>query len=177
MLFRSLLEFFADRLKVVLREQGVRHDLVAAVFALGGEDDLVRLLARVKALQDFLGSDDGANLLIAYRRASRIVAIEEKKDNTTYRAAVDRAALDQPEERALADALDEIGAASGTLLQAENFTGAMAQLAKLRRPVDDFFEKVTVNAEAPSLRANRLRLLAQIWATLNRVADFSKIEG
>jgi glycyl-tRNA synthetase beta chain len=173
----ELLEFFADRLKVVLREQRVRHDLVAAVFALGGEDDLVRLLARVKALQDFLGSEDGANLLIAYRRASRIVAIEEKKDGTTYRAAVDRAALDQPEEKALADALDEIGAASGKLLQVEDFTGAMAQLAKLRRPVDDFFEKVTVNAEAPALRANRLRLLAQIWATLNQVADFSKIEG
>ncbi len=173
----ALLDFFADRLKVVLREQGVRHDLVAAVFALGGEDDLVRLLARVKALQDFLGTDDGANLLTAYRRASRIVAIEEKKDGTTHRAAVDRAALDQPEENSLADALDEIGAASGALLQAEDFTGAMAQLAKLRRPVDDFFEKVTVNAEAAALRANRLRLLAQIWTTLNQVADFSKIEG
>jgi glycyl-tRNA synthetase beta chain len=173
----ELLDFFADRLKVFLREQGVRHDLVAAVFALGGEDDLVRLLARVRALQGFLGTDDGANLLVAYRRASKIVAIEEKKDGTAYRDPVDRGQLAQPEEHALAAALEETGEASDALLKAEDFTGAMAQLAKLRRPVDDFFEQVTVNVDNPDLRANRLRLLAQIWTTLNRVADFSKIEG
>ncbi len=146
-------------------------------FALGDEDDLVRLLARVRALQEFLGSDDGANLLVAYRRASKIVAIEEKKDNSSYRDTVDAAQLEQLEERALAGALAETGTASEALLKAEDFTGAMAQLAKLRRPIDDFFEQVTVNAETPALRANRLRLLAQIWTTLNRVADFSKIEG
>jgi len=173
----ALLDFFADRLKVFLREQGVRHDLVTAVFALDDEDDLFRLRARALALQGFLGTDDGANLLVAYRRASKIVAIEEKKDGAAYRDAVDRDQLAQPEERALAAALAETGEASDALLKAEDFTGAMAQLAKLRRPVDDFFEQVTVNVDNPDLRANRLRLLAQIWTTLNRVADFSKIEG
>jgi glycyl-tRNA synthetase beta chain len=173
----GLLDFFADRLKVALREQGVRHDLVSAVFALGGEDDLVRLVARVRALQGFLGTDDGANLLVAYRRASKIVAIEEKKDGLAYRDAVDRAAFEQPEESALVEALDEIDRAARPLLLAEDFAGTMAQLARLRRPVDAFFERVTVNVAVPELRKNRLRLLAQIWMTLNRVADFSKIEG
>jgi glycyl-tRNA synthetase beta chain len=173
----ALLEFFADRLKVVLREQGVRHDLVSAVFALDNEDDLFRLRARARALQAFLATEDGANLLVAYRRASKIVVIEEKKDGTAYRGEVDRDRLEQPEERILEASLTEIGAASDRLLSAEDFTGAMAELAKLRRPVDDFFDKVTVNVANPALRANRLRLLAQIWTTLNRVADFSKIEG
>jgi glycyl-tRNA synthetase beta chain len=173
----ELLNFFADRLKVFLRDQGIRHDLVAAVFALGNVDDLVLLRERARALQEFLFTDDGANLLTAYRRASKIVAIEEKKDGMPYRAAVDRDRLEHPEERVLAALLAEIGAASDDLLRAEDFTGAMAQLAKLRRPVDDFFDKVTVNVADPALRANRLRLLAQIWTTLNRVADFSKIEG
>jgi glycyl-tRNA synthetase beta chain len=173
----ALLDFFADRLKVFLREQGVRHDLVAAIFALGGEDDLVRLLARVRALQAFLGTDDGGNLLTAYRRASKIVGIEEKKDGAAYRDPVDRAQLATPEEQSLVERLDEVGVTSGASLDEEDFTGAMAALARLRRPVDDFFENVTVNSDQPALRANRLRLLAQIWTTLNRVADFSKIEG
>lgn len=173
----ALLDFFADRLKVFLRDQGVRHDLVAAVFALGGEDDLVRLLARTRALQSFVGSDDGANLLTAYRRASRIVAIEEKKDGVGFRDAVDPALLAQSEEQMLEAALAATETASEVLLRAEDFAGAMAELAKLRRPVDDFFDRVTVNVDEKPLRANRLRLLAQIWTTLNRVADFSKIEG
>jgi glycyl-tRNA synthetase beta chain len=173
----SLLEFFADRLKVFLRERGVRHDLVAAVFALGGEDDLVRLLARTRALQAFLGTDDGANLLVAYRRASKIVQIEEKKDGIAHRDPVDPHHLEQPEEQILVERLGQIGGLSDALLKKEDFTGAMAALAQLRQPVDDFFEQVTVNAEQPPVRANRLRLLAQIWTTLNRVADFSKIEG
>jgi glycyl-tRNA synthetase beta chain len=173
----ALLDFFADRLKVALREQGVRHDLISAVFALGGEDDLVRLLARVEALKTFLDNDDGANLLTAYKRASNIVRIEEKKDGATYDGAIDVGKLTAVEEKALHAALAETGAASAKALQAEDFAGAMAALAKLRRPVDDFFDKVTVNCDDAALRANRLRLLSQIRATLHGVADFSRIEG
>jgi glycyl-tRNA synthetase beta chain len=173
----ALLDFFADRLKVFLREEGVRHDLVAAVFALGNIDDLVLLRERARALQGFLGTDDGANLLVAYRRASKIVAIEEKKDGVSFRDPVDRDRLEQAQEYDLERALAKTRTASDELLRAEDFTGAMAALAGLRRPVDDFFEKVTVNVVDSNLRANRLRLLAQIWATLDQVADFSKIEG
>ena len=173
----DLLDFFADRLKVHLKEQGVRHDLVTAVFALGGEDDLVRLLARVAALGDFLGSDDGANLLVAYRRAANIVRIEEKKDGVTYAGPVDAALLGQDEERALAVALDGVGAEVVAALDAERFAEAMAALARLRRPVDAFFDAVTVNADDASLRANRLKLLAAIGAAMGRVADFAKVEG
>jgi glycyl-tRNA synthetase beta chain len=174
---QDLIAFFADRLKVVLREQGVRHDLVDAVFALGGGDDLVRLLARVKALQAFVGSDEGANLLAAYKRASNIVRIEEKKDGASFDQPVEAARLDLAEEQALFAALNAASATSAPLLAAEDFTGAMAALANLRGPVDDFFTKVTVNADDAGLRVNRLRLLTQIRATLNAVADFSKIEG
>ncbi|PWC33911.1 glycine--tRNA ligase subunit beta [Azospirillum sp. TSO35-2] len=173
----DLMSFFADRLKVVLREQGVRHDLVDAVFALGGEDDLVRLLARVKALQAFVGSDEGANLLAAYKRASNIVRIEEKKDGASFDQPVDADRLVQDEEKALFAALNEASATAKPLLDAEDFAGTMAALAKLRSPGDAFFDKVTVNAEDKDLRANRLRLLTQIRTTLNTVADFSKIEG
>ncbi|WP_372397321.1 glycine--tRNA ligase subunit beta [Azospirillum sp. HJ39] len=173
----DLMSFFADRLKVVLREQGVRHDLVDAVFALGGEDDLVRLLARVKALQAFVGSDEGANLLAAYKRASNIVRIEEKKDGGAFDQPVDADRLVQDEEKALFAALNEASATAEPLLAAEDFAGTMAALAKLRGPVDAFFDKVTVNAEDKELRANRLRLLTQIRRTLNAVAEFSKIEG
>jgi len=169
--------FFADRLKVVLRDQGVRHDLVDAVFALGGEDDLVRLLARVKALQAFVGSEDGANLLTAYKRASNIVRIEEKKDGHAYDQPVDAALLQQAEEKDLFGALTDAAASAKPLLEKEDFTGTMAALARLRGPVDAFFDKVTVNADDAGLRANRLRLLSQIRATLNAVADFSRIEG
>jgi glycyl-tRNA synthetase beta chain len=173
----ELLDFFADRLKVALREKGVRHDLVSAVFALGGEDDLVRLLARVDALKSFLASPDGANLLVAYRRASNIVRIEEKKDGKTYNSGVDGALLRQEEEKALHRALAASGEAGVHALESEDFTGAMGALAQLRAPVDAFFDKVTVNCEEAELRANRLRLLSEIRATLNRVADFSQIEG
>ncbi len=173
----ALLDFFADRLKVALREKGVRHDLIAAVFALGGEDDLVRLLARVDALKLFLDSEDGSNLLVAYRRASNIVRIEEKKDGKAYNSGVDAALLRQGEERALHRALVASAEAGGQALAREDFAGAMAALARLRRPVDTFFDKVTVNCGDAELRANRLRLLSEIRATLNRVADFSQIEG
>jgi glycyl-tRNA synthetase beta chain len=174
---QELLDFFADRLKVALREKGVRHDLISAVFALGGEDDFVRLLARVDALKRFLDSEDGANLLVAYRRASNIVRIEEKKDGRTYNSGVDASLLRHGEEKALHQALATGGEAGGRALECEDFAGAMAALARLRQPVDAFFDKVTVNCEEAALRANRLRLLAEIRATLNRVADFSQIEG
>jgi glycyl-tRNA synthetase beta chain len=174
---QELLDFFADRLKVALREKGLRHDLISAVFALGGEDDLVRLLTRVDALRTFLESEDGANLLVAYRRASNIVRIEEKKDGKTYNSGVDAALLRQGEEKALHSALTTSGQAGGRALDSEDFGGAMAALAQLRRPVDAFFDNVTVNCEEADLRANRLRLLSEIRSTLNRVADFSQIEG
>ncbi len=173
----DLLEFFADRLKVHLREKGVRHDLVNAVFALGDEDDLVRLLSRVDALGDFLGSDDGANLLVAYRRAANIVRIEEKKDATSYAGPADAGLLGQDEEKALHAALADVRAAAGSALKAENFADAMGALARLRRPVDAFFDKVTVNTDQPAIRVNRLKLLAEIGAAMGEVADFAKIEG
>jgi len=173
----ELLEFFADRLKVALRDQGVRHDLIAAVFALGGEDDLVRLLARVEALGKFLESEDGANLLVAYRRASNIVRIEEGKDKTRYDEAADAKQLKEEAETTLANRLADATGKSVAALGVDDFAGAMAVLAALRPPVDEFFNKVTVNTEDQVLRANRLRLLSQIRDTLNRVADFSRIEG
>jgi glycyl-tRNA synthetase beta chain len=173
----DLLAFFADRLKVTLREKGVRHDLIDAVFSLGGEDDLVRLMARVEALQSFIASDDGANLLTAYKRASNIVGIEEKKDKTTYDQAVDAALLTLPEESKLSQALTQAHAGTKIALEKEEFGAAMSVLALLRGPVDAFFDKVKVNADEPAVRANRLRLLSQIRATLGEVADFSKIEG
>ncbi len=174
---QNLLDFFADRLKVALREKGVRHDLISAVFALGGEDDLVRLLARVEALKLFLDSDDGANLLTAYKRASNIVRIEEKKDGKAYDEAAHTALLSAGEEKALHEALTVATRESAAALAAEDFAGAMAALARLRRPVDDFFDKVTVNCDDAALRVNRLRLLSQIRTTLHGVADFSEIEG
>jgi glycyl-tRNA synthetase beta chain len=173
----ELLDFFADRLKVALREKGVRHDLIAAVFALGGEDDLVRLLARVEALGRFLGTDDGANLLVAYRRAANIVRIEEKKDGARYDGGVEAGLLGQDEEKALWDRLAHAGGPIAEALKTEAFDRAMSTLAGLRRPVDTFFDRVTVNCNEPELRANRLRLLAQIKSAMNQVADFSKIEG
>jgi glycyl-tRNA synthetase beta chain len=176
----ELLAFITDRLKVYLREQGVRHDLIAAVFALG-EDDLVRLLARVRAIERFLTWDDGANLLVAYRRAVNIVAIEEKRDGRAYNDPVDRNILRELQEKQLSAALDVLNelpnrsfVVGGTT---EDFSRAMTALASLRQPVDAFFDKVTVNTEEPRLRENRLRLLSAIRATMNRVADFSQIEG
>ena len=174
----AVLDFFADRLKVALRERGVRHDLIAAVFALGGEDDLVRLLARVEALGAFLGTDDGGHLLVAHQRAANIVRIEEKRDKTRYESAdLSNGKLVQAEEKRLAIRIFNSESDAQEALAREDFTGAMAALANLRGPVDDFFDKVTVNTEDPDLRANRLRLLARIGETLGRVADFSKIEG
>jgi glycyl-tRNA synthetase beta chain len=173
----DLLGFFADRLKVHLRDSGVRHDLIAAVFALGGEDDLVRLMARVDALAKFLASDDGENLLVAYRRAANIVRIESRKDKTVYDGAVREDLLQQDEERALFDNFAEAVKDAEDALAGERFDGAMQAMARLRQPVDAFFDKVTVNADDPALRENRLRLLSRFGTTLDRIADFSQIEG
>jgi glycyl-tRNA synthetase beta chain len=174
----ELLEFFADRLKVHLREKGVRHDLVSAVFALTHEDDLVRLLARVEALERFVESDDGMNLLVAYRRAANIVRIEERRDKISYHdGGPDGRLLVQDEERLLHQRLGEAQSRSGAAVEGEDFVAAMAALARLRGPVDRFFDEVTVNCDDPTLRANRLRLLSEIGTTLEAVADFSKIEG
>jgi glycyl-tRNA synthetase beta chain len=173
----ELLAFFADRLKVALKEKGVRHDLIDAVFALGGEDDLVRLLARVDALGAFLKGQDGANLLIGYRRAANIVAIETKKDGKAPDGNIEPALFKEAEEEALFARLGAVKTALDTALAAEDFAAAMAALATLRAPVDAFFEKVTVNAEDRALRANRLNLLSAIGAAPARIADFTKIEG
>jgi glycyl-tRNA synthetase beta chain len=173
----DMLAFFADRLKVQMREKGTRHDLIEAVFALGGEDDLVRLLARVDALTALLGTDDGANLLTAYKRAANIVAIEEKKDKQAYDGPVDESLLVEPQEKRLNEVLGLEEKALALTIGAEKFGDAMAALAHLREPVDAFFDHVTVNCEDQGLRANRLRLLSRIRAALHQVADFSKIEG
>ena len=174
---QSLMTFFADRLKVHLKEQGMRHDLISAVLALTAEDDLVRLLARVDALAGFLGSDDGGDLLVAYRRAANIVRIEEKKDSTEYRDQADGALFREAEEGVLSTALDKARTTLAQDIADEKFGDAMAALARLRPPVDAFFDAVTVNDDDPALRANRLRFLSQITSTLEQVADFSKIEG
>jgi glycyl-tRNA synthetase beta chain len=174
-IYDQLLSFFADRLKVVLKERGVRHDLVDAVFALGGEDDFVRLLARVQALQDFLATDDGANLLTAYRRAANILRIEEKKDGVSYDGEVDVSLLAESTEIVVAEALDRARELVDPLIDAEDFHGAMSVYADLRDVVDAFFEHVTVNADKQDIRANRLRLLSRIRGTLNKIADFSLI--
>lgn len=173
----DLLDFFADRLKVHLREQGVRHDHIGAVFALGGEDDLVRLLARVDALRSFLNTEDGANLLTAFKRASNIVRIEEARDGIGYggRVLVDQLVLQ--EEQDLHAALERARGTLARVLPEERFGEAMAALAALRSPVDAFFDRVTVNCEDAPLRANRLRLLSQIRSALGEVADFTQIEG
>ncbi|MEI9989656.1 MAG: glycine--tRNA ligase subunit beta [Rhizomicrobium sp.] len=173
----DLLGFFADRLKVALREKGTRHDLIDAVFSLGNEDDLVRLVARVEALQAFLKTDDGANLLTAYRRAANILKAEEKKDKIAYDGEPDPEAFALPEEKAL---FVELATASELIkaeIERERFAEAMGVMARLRGPVDAFFEKVTVNDKDAGLRKNRLLLLSRLRAVLHTVADFSKIEG
>jgi len=161
---------------VHLREQGARHDLVDAVFALGG-DDLLMIVRRVEALGRFLDTEDGEHLLIGAKRAINILHIEEKKDSSTYDQPPDPKLFKRLEEKALAKAVDEVEKAAAAAIAKEDFAAAMAAMAKLRAPVDEFFDHVTVNASEAALRANRLRLLNRIRATTLTVADFSKIEG
>ena len=187
----GLNSFFADRLKVQLREEGARHDLVDAVFALGGQeagsaegttgsaknDDLLMIIRRVEALGAFLDTEDGGNLLSAYNRAANILRIEEKKDGVSYPATPDPNAFRQDQEQALLDALEAARGEAEMALEREDFSAAMTALAQLRASVDAFFDDVTVNAEDARVRENRLRLLAAIRDTMDRVAVFSKIEG
>lgn len=197
--------FIVDRLKVQQREAGVRHDLIDAVFALGGEDDLVRLLARVKALQSFMDTEDGANLLAGYKRAANILkkedwhgaegeiartgeedplALVDDPDMTAViqakmaeRHAKELSYAPEPAEKALMDALAKSEPAASRAIAAEDFSAAMAALAALRAPIDRFFEEVTVNADEENKRAHRLDLLARFRAAVHKVADFSRIEG
>lgn len=173
----DLLTFFADRLKVALKEKGVRHDLIDAVFGLGHEDDLVRLVARVEALQAFLKSDDGANLLAGYKRAANILKAEEKKDNKTFTSEVLESKLVEPAEQVLFAALKAHREHIDLALKKEDFSAAMRDMSQLRHPVDTFFDDVKVNADDKAVRENRLNLLASLRATLHQVADFSRIEG
>ncbi len=170
----QILDFFADRLKVQQREAGVRHDLIDAVFALGGEDDLVRLLARVKALQSFVASEDGANLLAGYKRAANILRKEGFESTTEHKTL---SYTPEPAEDALIHALAMAEPMAAASVEAEDFAGAMAALAALRAPIDAFFETVTVNDPDPARREARLALLARMRDAVHKVADFSRIEG
>jgi glycyl-tRNA synthetase beta chain len=200
--FLELLEFFADRLKVQQRDAGIRYDLIDAVFALGGEDDLVRLLARVEALQQFVERPEGANLLAAYKRAANILK-KEKWDgaggqgiaqtgdedplvlveepviaSAVAESSQSKKPEDSPiEESALVAALDSAEPKAIMAIADEDFTSAMAALSTLRGPIDAFFDKVTVNDPEPAVRARRLNLLARFRDAVNAVADFAKVEG
>ena len=189
----SVLDFFADRLKVQQKEAGVRHDLIDAVFALGGEDDLVRLLARVKALQSFVATDDGATLLAGYKRAANILKKESPPSVTPAKAGVSNGGEQTPEvpafagmsanytpepaEAALIAALDAAEPRAAQAVAEERFEDAMTALATLRAPIDAFFDSVTVNDPDPAKRASRLALLARVRDAVHNVADFSKIAG
>jgi len=173
----DLIAFFADRMKVQLRERGARHDLVDAVFALESQDDLLMIVRRVEALGKFLDSDDGKNLLAGYKRATNIIRIEEKKDNREYGGAPDAKRYQLPEEKALAEAIDAAKKEASAAVGKEDFAAAMRAMATLRPRVDAFFDKVTVNVDDKALRENRLKLLNEIREATRAVADFSKIEG
>jgi glycyl-tRNA synthetase beta chain len=174
-------DFFADRLKVQLRDKGARHDLIDAVFSLGGQDDLALIVKRVEALGEFLKTDDGATLLTGVRRAINILRDEEKKDKKSHAGAADAKLLREPQEKTLHAAIQKVSKDTKAAINVENFAGAMRALAELRAPVDAFFDKVIVNAsegaDAAALRTNRLVLLSEIRAATLNVADFSKIAG
>ena len=173
----KLRDFVADRLKVQLRDQGARHDLVDAVFSLKEQDDLVLIVSRVEALGKFLDSVDGKNLLAGFKRATNIIRIEEKKDNREYTGTPDSKLYQQAEEKALAQAIGVAKTEAERAVAAEDFEAAMRAMASLRPYVDAFFDKVTVNVEDKALRENRLKLLNEIRAATRAVADFSRVEG
>ena len=182
-LVSDLTVFFADRLKVALRDKGVRHDLIDAVFALGNQGDLTLVVRRVEALQNFLSADDGKNLLAGYKRATNILKIEEgkeKKKNAKHAGFAGEPDVELLREHPEVELFKSLAIAKDVIaseLQNERFEEAMRAMARLRAPVDAFFDKVTVNAEDPALRENRLKLLNEIRAAMHTVADFSKIEG
>lgn len=172
----ELSAFFADRLTVLLRDKGQRHDLVAAVFALG-DDDLVRIVRRVEALAAFLATDDGANLLAGYKRAAQLLKAEEKKGPLPQGAVATDLPNQPAEETALAFAAAAAASAVDAALEAEDFAAAMTALAALRGPVDAFFTAVMVNSDVAEERENRLKLLVQVRGVMNLVADFGQIAG
>ncbi len=173
----EVLDFLHDRLRVQLRADGARHDVLNAVLGAGADDDIVRLLARTAAVSEFLATEAGTNLLAASRRAANILRIETKKDGREFDGAIDSTLLEEPAERDLALAIGQVGPEVATAIGDERFTDAMASLAALRGPVDQFFDMILVNAERPELRQNRLRLLFHLRAAMNMAADFSRIEG
>ncbi|MEM9205752.1 MAG: glycine--tRNA ligase subunit beta [Pseudomonadota bacterium] len=174
---KHLLSFFQDRLRVYLRDRGTRYDIVDAIFALRGQDDLVLTVNRVDALSAFLNSDDGASLLAGYKRAANILKAEEKKDGVAYEGAVEPRFFDEPAEIALNEALDTADAAISNALHGEDFEAAMSALAQVRPAVDAFFEHVTVNAENQIVRRNRLCLLNRLRVATGKLGDFNRIEG
>jgi len=173
----DLMSFFTDRLKVHLRGEGVRHDVMDAAYALGGQDDLVLLVNRVRALQEFLGSDDGANLVQGYKRANNILSAEEKKDGVSYELEPELKFAEDDSEKALFKALDGAEANLTDSLKSEDFGKAMSALATLRAPIDGFFDQVQVNVANQIVRRNRLCLLGRIRDVMHKVAIFSEIEG
>ena len=174
----DFVDFFNDRLKVQLRDQGARHDLVDAVLNLrGSEASIVSIVRRVEALEKFLDTEDGKNLLAGYKRAINIIRIEEKKDRRDYNQWSDRSLYRQEEERALARAIETAREEGSNAVARDNYEAAMRAMAKLRPHVDTFFDKVTVNVEDKQLRENRLKLLNEIREATRTVADFSCIEG
>jgi glycyl-tRNA synthetase beta chain len=172
----ELRDFIIDRLRVQMRADGARHDVLASVFRAAPDDDILRLLARTAAVGAFLGMPAGLDLLAGYRRAANILRIEEKKDGP-FNQPVGRALLSEAAERELDAAVATVGPLVGAAMAKEDFTAAMAGLASLHGPLAAFFEGVTVNADDPSVRRNRLFLLSSVRSTMDRVADFSKIEG
>ena len=173
----ALLQFIADRLNAHLRSEGVKHDHISAVFSIGQEDDLVRIVGRISALGEFLASEDGDNLLTAYRRAANISSIEAKKDQLDYDGSVDPSLLSEKEELDLHKALELTRPSVEDHLAAGRFQETMSALASLRNPVDNFFDKVTVNSDDPKIRINRLHLLSSIVTTMGSVANFGEIQG
>ncbi len=173
----DLLSFFHDRLKVFLRDQGIRHDVIDACIEMDSNDDLTLLVKRARALQDFLGTEDGVNLVQGFKRANNILTQAEEKDGVEYSYGADRKFASDDAESALFDALEGDGEAISTAIEAEDFAAAMGGLAALRQPIDAFFEAVQVNADNEIVRRNRLNLLSDIRKACGQVADLSKIEG
>jgi glycyl-tRNA synthetase beta chain len=173
----DLMSFFAERLKVYLRADGVRHDVIDACFALGGQDDLVLLVNRVRALQAFLETEDGVNLLQGYKRANNILTQAEEKDGVEYSFGPDPSLAEDTSEKNLFEALDVAEPAITAALSAEDFATAMSQMATLRAPIDAFFTDVVVNAESQIIRRNRLNLLHRIRHIMGQVATLERIEG
>ena len=173
----DLLAFFHDRLKVHLREQGIRHDVIDACLAMPGNDDLVLLVKRAEALSAFLGTDDGENLLQGFKRANNILTKEQEKDGVEYSFGADLKYAETAEEKALFAALEAAEPAIAPALAAEDFAAALGAMAALRAPIDAFFTAVQVNSDNQILRRNRLNLLHQICTVCSRIADLSRVEG